>query len=132
MLGGVLWAVWSLLFRVSFEAAGGPFAHGLLLLAALLTLAGLVGLHALQGGNYGRIGRAGFYTAAVALLAQALAALVLLIGSEALLWLVAPGRELGPNGGVGALRGRHLAGDGAAALVWVGTHCGAADSFLPK
>ncbi len=32
----------------------------------------------------------GFYTAAVALLAQALAALVLLMGSEALLWLVAP------------------------------------------
>jgi hypothetical protein len=90
MLGGVLWAVWSLLFRVSFEAAGGPFAHALLLLAALLTLAGLVGLHALQGGNYGRIGRAGFYTAAVALLAQALAAFVLLVGSEALLWLVAP------------------------------------------
>ena len=79
MLGGVLWVVWSLLFRVSFEAAGGPLAHSLLLLAALLTLAGLVGLHAaLQGGNYfGPIGRTGFYTAAVALLAQALAALVL-------------------------------------------------------
>ncbi len=90
MLGGVLWMAWSLLFRVSLEAAGGPFAHGLLLLAALLTLAGLVGLHALQGGNYGRVGRAGFYTAAVALLAQALAAFVLLMGSEALLWLVAP------------------------------------------
>jgi hypothetical protein len=90
MLGGVLWVVWSLLFRVSFEAAGGPFAHALLLLAALLTLAGLVGLHALQGGNYGPIGQVGFYTAAVALLAQALAALFLLMGSEALLWLVAP------------------------------------------
>ena len=90
MLGGVLWVVWSLLFRVTFEAAGGPLAHALLLLAALLTLAGLVGLHALQGGNYGPIGRAGFYIAAVALLAQALAALVLLMGSEALLWLVAP------------------------------------------
>ena len=90
MLGGVLWVVWSNLFRVSFEAAGGPFSDALLLLAALLTLAGLVGLHALQGGNYGSVGRAGFYTAAVALLAQALAALVLLMGSEALLWLVAP------------------------------------------
>ena len=90
MLGGVFWAVWSLLFRVSLEAAGGPLAHALLLLAALLTLAGLVGLHALQGGNYGPIGQVGFYTAAVALLAQALAALVLLMGSEALLWLVTP------------------------------------------
>lgn len=92
MLGGVLWVVWSNLFRVSIEVAGGPFSDGLLLLAALLTLAGLVGLHALQVGNYGRIGRAGFYTAAVGLLVQALAALVLLMGSEAsfLQWLVAP------------------------------------------
>jgi hypothetical protein len=94
IIGGVLWVVWSNLFRVSFYAGNGPFSEGLLLLAALLTLAGLVGLHALQGANYGRIGRAGFYTAAVGLLAQALAALGLLIGSEALevslQWLVAP------------------------------------------
>jgi hypothetical protein len=94
MLGGVLWVVWSNLFRVSFEAAGGPFSHGLLLLAALLTLAGLAGLHALQRGNYGRIGTAGFYTATVGLLAQALAALLLLMGNEVLenfaQWLVAP------------------------------------------
>ena len=92
MLGGVLWVVWSNLFRVSPQAAFGPFSHVVLLLAALLTLAGLVGLHALQGDNYGRIGRAGFYTAAVRLLAQALAPLVLLMGSEAvfLQWLVAP------------------------------------------
>ena len=90
MLGGVLWVVWNNLSRVSSEAAPSPFSDALLLLAALLTLAGLVGLHALQGGNYGRIGRAGFYTAALGLLAQALGALVLLMGSEALLWLVAP------------------------------------------
>ena len=84
MLGGVFWVVWSLLGRVSFEAAGSPFADGLLLLAALLTLAGLAGLHALQGGSYGRIGRAGFYTTAVGLLLQALAALLLLLmGSDA-------------------------------------------------
>ena len=95
MLGGVFWVVWSLLGRVSFEAAGSPFADGLLLLAALLTLAGLAGLHALQGGSYGRIGRAGFYTTAVGLLLQALAALLLLLmGSDVwevtLQWLVAP------------------------------------------
>jgi hypothetical protein len=93
MLGGVFWVVWSLLGRVSFEAAGSPFADLMLLIAALLTLGGLVGLHALQGGNYGRIGRAGFYTAAVGLLVQALAALFLM-GSDAweitLQWLVAP------------------------------------------
>ena len=67
---------------MSFEAADSSFAHGLLLLAALLTLAGLVGLHALQGDNYGRIGRAGFYTAAVGLFVQALAALFLM-GTDA-------------------------------------------------
>jgi len=94
MLGGVLWVLWNNIFRVSNQAAFGPFSDALLLLAALLTLTGLVGLHALQGGNYERIGRAGFYTAAAGLLAQALGALVLLMGSEALeslaLWLVAP------------------------------------------
>ena len=95
MIGGLFWVVWSLLGRVSFEAAGSPFADGLLLLAALLTLAGLAGLHALQGSNYGRIGRAGFYTTAVGLLLQALAALLLLLmGRDAwevtLQWLVAP------------------------------------------
>src|SRR5215218_7758773 len=66
----------------------------MLLLATLLTLGGLVGLHALQGGNYGRIGRAGFYAAAMGLLVQAMAALFLLMGGEAwevsLQWLVAP------------------------------------------
>ena len=98
MLGGVFWVVWSLLGRVSFEAAGSPLAHGLLLLAALLTLVGLVGLHALQGANYGRVGRAGFYTAAAGLLVQALAALFLLMGSDVwevtLQWLVAPAGSL--------------------------------------
>ena len=94
MLGGVLWVLWNNLFRVSNQAAFRPFPHGLLLLADLLTLAGLVGLHALQGGNYGSIGRTGFYTAAVGLSTQALGALVLLMGSEALesiaLWLAFP------------------------------------------
>jgi hypothetical protein len=96
MLGGVFWVVWSLLSRMSMEVAGGPFSEGMLLLAALLTLAGLVGLHALQGGNYGGIGRAGFYIAAVGLLAQALGALGMLMGSEAIFlqWLVAPAGSL--------------------------------------
>ena len=88
--------MWNNLFRVSVQAAGGPFSGALLLLAALLTLGGLVGLHALQGANYGRIGRAGFYAAAVGLLVQALGALVMLMGSEAVLlqWLVAPAGSL--------------------------------------
>ena len=94
MFGGVLWAVWGLLIWVYPYAGGGSFSEGLFilvfLLAALLTLAGLVGLHVLQGGNYGRIGRAGFYTAAAAFLAQALAEFFLLLGNEALQWLVFP------------------------------------------
>jgi hypothetical protein len=96
-IGGVLWVVWGLLGRALPYAAGGPFYDGLLrlsaglvLLAALLTLVGLVALDALQGGSYWNLGRAGFYVAAVGLLAQALAALVLLVGSEALQWLLAP------------------------------------------
>jgi hypothetical protein len=52
ILGGVLWVLWNNIFRVSNQAVFGPFSDALLLLAALLTLAGLVGLHALQGGNY--------------------------------------------------------------------------------
>ena len=59
-------------------------------MAALLTLGGLLGLDALQGGSSWNVGRAGFYVATVGLLAQALAALVQLVGSEALQWLLAP------------------------------------------
>jgi hypothetical protein len=81
MLGGATWVVWGLLSQVIPYTVGGASADGLLLLAALLTLAGLVGLHALQGSNDGRIGRAGFYTATAGLLPAALAALVLLMGS---------------------------------------------------
>jgi len=98
MIGGALWVVWGLLSRAIPYAAGGPseggllrLSAGVLLLAALLTLGGLVGLDALQGGSHWNVGRVGFYTAAVGLLAQALAAVFLLGGSEALLWLLAPG-----------------------------------------
>ena len=97
MIGGVLWMVWGLLGRTLPYAAGDPsyggllrLSAGLVLLAALLTVVGLMGLDALQGGTYWNVGRAGFYIAAVGLLAQALAALVLLMGSEALQWLLAP------------------------------------------
>jgi len=63
----------------------GTFAAGL-----LLTAAGMVGLHGLQRENYGRIGRAGFYTVVVATLGQFLGTVVLLAGSTALAWLVFP------------------------------------------
>src|SRR5829696_8922858 len=72
-------------------AAGDPsyggllrLSAGLLLFAALLTLGGLLGLDALEAGSYWNLGRVGFYTAGVGLLAQALAAVFLLFGSEAL------------------------------------------------
>ena len=97
MIGGALWVVWGLLGRAIPYAVGDPtyggllrLSAGLVVLAALLTLGGLLGLDALQGGSHWNIGRAGFYVAAVGLLAQALAALVLLMGSEALEWLLAP------------------------------------------
>jgi len=116
MIGGALWVVWGLLSRAITYAAGGPtyggllrLSAGLLLVAALLTLGGLVGLDAMQGGSSWSLGRVGFYTAAVGLLAQALAAVFLLVGSEALLWLLAPGGELGSGGRVGILRGCNLA-----------------------
>jgi hypothetical protein len=82
MVGGALWVVWSLLGRASM-VAGGFLSDALLLLAALLTLAGLVGLHALQKGNFGGIGRVGFYVAAAGLLIQTLGALGLLVGGGA-------------------------------------------------
>ena len=97
MIGGALWVVWGLLGRAIPYAVGDPtyggllrLSAGLVVLAALLTLGGLLGLDALQGGSHWNIGRAGFYVASVGLLAQALAALVLLMGSEALQWLLAP------------------------------------------
>ena len=57
------------------------------LVALLLLLVGLVGFHTLQKGNYGRIGRAGFYTVIAAASAQIVAALVRLAGSTALEFL---------------------------------------------
>jgi hypothetical protein len=57
----------------------------------LLTLVGMVGLHTLQKANYGGIGRGGFYTVVIGLLAQVLGTIShLLSGSEALEWLVFP------------------------------------------
>ena len=101
MIGGALWVVWGLLSRAIPYAFGGPsyggllgLSAGLVLLAALLTLGGLVGLDALEAGSYWNLGRVGFYVAGVGLLAQALAAVFLLFGSEALLWLLTPGGSL--------------------------------------
>jgi hypothetical protein len=57
------------------------------IVALVLLLGGLVGFHALQKANYGRIGRAGFYTFIVGASAQILAAIARLSGSTALEFL---------------------------------------------
>jgi hypothetical protein len=63
----------------------------LFIVSVLLALVWLVGFHALQKGNYGRIGRAGFYTVIVSSVAQILALVLLLAGSDALVWLLSIG-----------------------------------------
>ncbi len=57
------------------------------IVAVLLMLVGLAGFHVLQKGNYGRIGRAGFYTVIAGAPAQLVAQVVLLSGSTALEFL---------------------------------------------
>ncbi len=64
---------------------------------------GLVGFHTLQEGNYGRIGRAGFYTVVIATLAQILGLVVLLSGSAVLERLI-------PIGSLAVLVGFVLSG----------------------
>ena len=73
------------------QAIPGREDVALLILALLLTAAGLVGLHALQGESHGLLGSAGFYTAIAALSARALGAAVFLLGSAALEWVSLPG-----------------------------------------
>jgi hypothetical protein len=95
MAAGVVWVVSGILAVVyQGEHAPGTFAdylvEGTFAAGLLLTAAGMVGLHALQKNNYGRIGRAGFYTVVVASLGQVLGTVVLLAGSTALEWLVFP------------------------------------------
>ena len=91
MLSGGMFIVLFLLGLVITEPLPGSFSHTLgsvlFIVALLLLLVGLAGFHTLQKGNYGRIGRAGFYTVIVSASAQILAHLVLLSGSTALNFL---------------------------------------------
>src|SRR5215210_4380050 len=64
MLGGVVWLVLGLSMVFGYlQAIPGREDVVLLILALLLTAAGLVGLHALQRGRQGLLGQAGFYIA---------------------------------------------------------------------
>jgi hypothetical protein len=90
MLAGMVWIVAGLLGRVVANPETNSWVNILFIVAVLLVLVGLVGFHTLQKGNYGRIGRAGFYTVVVATFAQVLALVVFLAGSDALFWLQFP------------------------------------------
>jgi hypothetical protein len=89
-LGGAVWLVLGLSNVFGYlQAIPGREDVALLVLALVLTAAGLVGLHALQKGSHGLLGRAGFYIALVSL--AALGAVAFLAGSSALEWISLPG-----------------------------------------
>ena len=74
MVGGVLWALWTVGFNfVGYGDPGTPAYeryeayNRLLPLALLLVMMGFLGLHAAQRKSYGRLGKAGFVTALVGL-----------------------------------------------------------------
>lgn len=91
-LGGAAWLVLGLSNVFGYlQAIPGREDVALLVLALLLTAAGLGGLYALQGGSHGLLGRAGFYLALAALVARALGAVAFLAGSSALEWVSLPG-----------------------------------------
>ena len=91
MLGGVVWLILGLSNVFGYlQAIPGREDVVLLIVALLLTAAGLVGLHALQRGRQGFLGQAGLYIAVASLLARALGAGVYLAGSSALAWISYP------------------------------------------
>jgi hypothetical protein len=91
-LGGAAWLVLGLSNVFGYvQAIPGREDVALLILALLLTAAGLVGLHALQGERHGLLGRVGFYLALPSLVVRALGAAAFLLGSSALEWVSLPG-----------------------------------------
>ncbi len=90
-LAGMLAGVAFIVLMMIPEPPPGSFFYVLgslvFIAALLLLLVGLAGFHALQKGNYGRIGRAGFYTIIVGASAQLVAQVGLALGSTALEFL---------------------------------------------
>jgi hypothetical protein len=114
MLGGVVWVVLGLSAVLGFlQAIPGREDVVMLIIALLLTAAGLVGLHALQRNRYGLLGRAGFWITVLSLLARAVGAGVYLAGSSALAWISYPWGTIGMvvglvTYGVATMRARML------------------------
>ncbi len=87
MLGCVVWVVEGLLILAVPQTA---WTDALFIIGILSVVAGLFGFHALQKDHYGRVGRGGLWTVALATLAQVVGLVVFLLGSPALEWLVFP------------------------------------------
>ena len=114
MFGGVVWVVLGLSAVLGYlQAIPGREDVVLLIIALLLTAAGLVGLHALQRTRYGLLGRASFWIALASLIARALGAGVYLAGSSAIAWISYPWGTIGMlvgfvTYGVATMRARML------------------------
>jgi hypothetical protein len=90
-LAGMLAGAAFIVLMLIPEGPPGSFLYTLnslvFIVAVLLVLVGLAGFHALQKQNYGRIGRAGFYTVIAAGSVQILAQIGLMSGSMAFRFL---------------------------------------------
>src|SRR5215213_6183767 len=90
-LAGMLAGAAFIVLMLIPEGPPGSFLYILnslvFIVAVLLMLVGLAGFHALQKGNYGRIGRAGFYTVIAAASGQIVAQVGLMSGSTAVEFL---------------------------------------------
>ena len=90
-LAGMLAGAAFIVLMLIPEGPPGSFLYILnslvFIVAVLLILVGLVGFHALQKRNYGRIGRAGFYTIIAAASVQIVAQVGLMLGSTAVEFL---------------------------------------------
>lgn len=104
MVAGVVWMAHALISLAGANQEVSSPLDILIIIAWLLQVVGLVGFHTLQKENYGRIGRAGFYTFIVGASAQSLGLLLVLAGGETL------GEVLVAVGGIGILVGLVLYG----------------------
>ncbi|HEX2098066.1 MAG TPA: hypothetical protein VHF46_03310 [Rubrobacteraceae bacterium] len=90
-LAGMLAGAAFIVLMLIPEGPPGSFLYILnslvFIVAVLLILVGLAGFHALQKRNYGRIGRAGFYTVIAAASVQIVAQVGLMLGSTAVEFL---------------------------------------------